>query len=99
MNLLGTTVDTCWNFSLHDLYLEGSLSLQHLADGFTEHEVHLSVRGMHSTASPGPDGLRPYFLKSCWSTVPPLLSNLLSAFHDHQIELSRKTLLSKASPK
>jgi hypothetical protein len=78
MNLLGTTVDTCWTLSLHDLYPEGSLSLQHLADGFTEDEVHLAVRGMHSTASPVPDGFEPYFFKSCWSTVS------LSAFHDLQ---------------
>jgi hypothetical protein len=87
-NLLGTNVPTRWDFSLHDLYPEGPLPLQDLAEGFSTDEISSAMRRIHSTASPGPDGFGAHFFKTCWVTVSSSLINLPTTFHTHSTDLS-----------
>ena len=88
-HLLGSSVETTWNFTLADIYPEGALPLHHLCDRFEIDEIHMAVRNMNSNASPGPDGFGPLFFKASWSSISPSLYNLFQGFYSHCTDISR----------
>lgn len=87
-DLLGTSVDTSWEFCLDDMYHEGS-PLDVLDAEFNEEEIYTAFRRMHINASPRPDGFGPLFLKAIWRTGVGDVRSLFAAFHANATNIKR----------
>jgi hypothetical protein len=86
-NLLGSTTDTHWNFSLHDIYHPIHHHLCYLDDPFISEEITDAFFSMNSSASSGPDGFSPGFYRKFWTTVKPSILRLFDQFFSGQIDL------------
>jgi len=63
-DLLGTSRDISWSFSLQDLYPQLTVSGLPLSAPFTIDEIATALFAMDMHASPGPDGFGPSFYKT-----------------------------------
>lgn len=86
-DLLGTAVDMCCRFSLHDLYPISSVLTDKLSRDFTEDEITDALFAMDRNASPGPDGFGPSFYRAFWPQLKPLVSSLFSDFQAGALDL------------
>ena len=87
--LIGTTKQAAWNFSLLQLYPSPLPQLRDLTLPFSHDEIHQAFLTMNAKASPGPDGFGPIFFRKYWNDIKQPILTFFSAFHDQTVSLDR----------
>ena len=78
--LIGTTKQAAWNFSLLQLYPSPLPQLRDLTLPFSHDEIHQAFLSMNTNASPGPDGFGPIFFRKFWHIIKPSILPFFAAF-------------------
>lgn len=87
-SLLGTTFQSTWPFSLHDLYPNPAPHLTSLDAPFTDEEISTAFLSMNQNASPGPDGFGPGFYRNFWHILKGKIMDFFLDFHAQRSDIS-----------